>query len=315
MITVSHLTKYYGLRKAVNNISFSVEAGQVIGLLGLNGAGKSTTMNIMAGCLSSTGGQVLIDGIDIEEEPEKAKGNIGYLPEIPPLYADMKVCEYLSFVYELKKAKQRRLPHLEEISGKTGIDGVYRRLIKNLSKGYRQRVGLAAALVGNPGILILDEPTVGLDPAQILEIRNLIKSFGRDHTVILSSHILSEIQAVCNRVIVLNKGDIAADDSPLNLLRTMRNYSSYIAVVEGEAEKVLQTLSAVNDVEEVKQLEMESENVYEYHISGRKERDIRKSVSAALSSGGFLLLNTKQEDVFLENVFIELINADRESEL
>jgi ABC-2 type transport system ATP-binding protein len=218
MIEVSGLTKYYGPRRAINDVSFTADKGQVIGLLGLNGAGKSTTMKIITGCLSSSSGKVLFNGIDIEADPEKAKARIGYLPEIPPLYADMRVDEYLSFIFDLKKARQKKVSHLEELSRETGITEVYKRLIKNLSKGYRQRVGLAAALIGDPDTIVLDEPTVGLDPTQIIEIRNLITRLGSERTIILSSHILSEIQAVCGRVIVLNKGEIAADDTPQNLI-------------------------------------------------------------------------------------------------
>jgi ABC-2 type transport system ATP-binding protein len=330
MIEVSGLTKYYGPRRAINDVSFTADKG-VIGLLGLNGAGKSTTMNIIAGCLSSSSGQVLFNGIDIEAEPEKAKARIGYLPEIPPLYTDMRVDEYLSFIFELKKAQQKKAPHLEEISGETGVTEVRRRLIKNLSKGYRQRVGLAAALIGDPETIVLDEPTVGLDPTQIIEIRNLITRLGTERTIILSSHILSEVQAVCGRVIVLNKGEIAADDTPQNLARAMRSYSSYIAVIEGNPEAVSAVLSALEDVEDVKKLGQESalpdaektpagaENtqpagadVYEYLISGKDKRDIRRAVSLALSKAGLILLNTTQRDASLENAFIELITADRE---
>jgi ABC-2 type transport system ATP-binding protein len=324
MIEVSGLTKYYGPRRAVNDVSFTADKGQVIGLLGLNGAGKSTTMNIITGCLSSSSGRVLFDGVDIEQEPEKAKARIGYLPEIPPLYTDMRVNEYLSFIFDLKKAKQKKAAHLEGISRETGVSGVNRRLIRNLSKGYRQRVGLAAALIGDPETIVLDEPTVGLDPTQIIGIRNLITRLGRERLIILSSHILSEVQAVCGRVIVLNKGEIAADDTPQNLAQALRNYSSYIAVIEGNPEAVTAALSALEDVEEVRKLgaentqmsgaegKTEGGDIYEYLISGRDNRDIRRAVSLALSGAGLILLNTKQRDLSLENVFIELINTDRE---
>jgi ABC-2 type transport system ATP-binding protein len=224
MIEVTGLTKYYGKYPAIENISFTAGDGQITGLLGLNGAGKSTTMNILCGCLSASSGTVRINGIDISEEDGKAKQSIGYLPEIPPLYADMKIAEYLDFIYEIKKsagrvapsgspAERRRLKklYLEEICDRTGIGEIRGRLIRNLSKGYKQRVGLAAALTGNPEILVLDEPTAGLDPAQIIEIRNLIAELGKTGTVIFSSHILSEVQALCGRAIVLRQGKIAAD--------------------------------------------------------------------------------------------------------
>jgi ABC-2 type transport system ATP-binding protein len=211
MVEVSGLTKNYGSRRAVDHLDFTLKDGEITGLLGLNGAGKSTTMNIITGCLSATSGTVLINGIDIVAEPETAKVHIGYLPEIPPLYTDMKVREYLDFVFDLKKVKERRKERMEDIRARTGIGEVYGRLIGNLSKGYKQRVGLAAALTGDPSILVLDEPTVGLDPAQIIEIRNLILELGKTRTVLLSSHILSEVQAICGRVIVLHQGRIVAD--------------------------------------------------------------------------------------------------------
>ncbi|MDR2159324.1 MAG: ABC transporter ATP-binding protein [Treponema sp.] len=211
MVEVSGLTKNYGGRRAVDNLSFTLGDGEITGFLGLNGAGKSTAMNIITGCLPATSGTVLVNGIDIAAEPEKAKVHIGYLPEIPPLYTDMKVREYLDFVCNLKRVNERRKERMEEICARTGIGEVYGRLIGNLSKGYKQRVGLAAALAGDPSILVLDEPTVGLDPAQIIEIRNLILALGETRTVLLSSHILPEVQAVCGRVIVLHRGRIAAD--------------------------------------------------------------------------------------------------------
>jgi ABC-2 type transport system ATP-binding protein len=211
MLEVSGLTRNYGRLRAIDNLNFTLADGEITGLLGLNGAGKSTAMNIITGCLPASSGRVLINGIDMEEEPEKAKTHIGYLPEIPPLYMDMKVREYLDFVFDLKGLRERRKEQTAEICAGTGIEGVYGRLIGNLSKGYKQRVGLAAALAGDPEILVLDEPTVGLDPAQIIEIRNLILKLGETRTVLFSSHILSELQAVCGRVIVLHQGRIAAD--------------------------------------------------------------------------------------------------------
>jgi ABC-2 type transport system ATP-binding protein len=211
MVEVSGLTKDYGSRRAIDQLDFTLAKGEVTGLLGLNGAGKSTAMNIITGCIPASSGKVLVNGIDIQAEPEKAKAHIGYLPEVPPLYTDMKVGEYLDFVGDLKKVRENRKERMAEICARTGIEGVYGRLIGNLSKGYKQRVGLAAALTGNPAVLVLDEPTVGLDPAQIIEIRNLILELGKTRTVILSSHILPEMQAVCGRVIILHQGRIRAD--------------------------------------------------------------------------------------------------------
>ena len=226
MIEVRNLTKQYGSKKAVDNISFTVNDGEILGFLGPNGAGKSTTMNMLTGYISSTSGEALINGINILDEPMKAKKEIGYLPELPPLYLDMTVKEYLSFVYDLKKCKIPKQAHLEEICKLVKISDVYNRVIKHLSKGYKQRVGMAQALIGNPKILILDEPTVGLDPKQILDIRNLIKRLGKKHTVILSSHILSEIQAVCDRIVIINQGVIAADDTTENLTKPFPTISA-----------------------------------------------------------------------------------------
>jgi ABC-2 type transport system ATP-binding protein len=211
MLEVSGLTRDYGRLRAIDNLDFTLRDGEITGLLGLNGAGKSTAMNVITGCLAASAGRVLVNGVDMEAEPERAKTHIGYLPEIPPLYTDMKVREYLDFVFDLRGVREGRKERAAEIRAGTGIEGVYGRLIGNLSKGYKQRVGLAAALAGNPAILVLDEPTVGLDPAQIIEIRNLILELGKTRTVLLSSHILSEVQAICGRVIVLHQGRIAAD--------------------------------------------------------------------------------------------------------
>lgn len=211
MIEVRNIVKKYGDKYAVNDISFAVNSGEIVGFLGPNGAGKSTTMNILTGYLSATSGTVKIDGHDILEEPTKAKRLIGFLPELPPLYMDMTVREYLDFVYDLKGCKFPRRPHIDEICELIKITDVYNRMIKNLSKGYKQRVGFAQALIGNPPVLILDEPTVGLDPRQIIEIRSLVKKLGKTHTVILSTHILQEVQSVCDRIIVINKGQLVAD--------------------------------------------------------------------------------------------------------
>ena len=234
MIEVKNLTKRYGDKLAVNDISFSVEDGEILGFLGPNGAGKSTTMNMLTGYISSTSGQALINGVDILEDPIRAKAQIGYLPELPPLYLDMTVMGYLNFVYDLKKCKLPRKAHLRDVCDLCKVTDVQDRIIKHLSKGYRQRVGMAQALVGNPKVLILDEPTVGLDPKQILEIRTLIKKLGKNHTVILSSHILPEIQAVCDRIIIINKGVVVADDTTDNLSRNITTDHRLTLRVEGK---------------------------------------------------------------------------------
>lgn len=309
MIEVQHLTKQYGAKMALNDVSFSVPRGQVLGLLGLNGAGKSTTMNIIAGCLAATSGTVTIDGVDIVKNPLAAKKKIGYLPEIPPLYVDMKVEDFLSFVYELKGLRGDRRGALGQVCEKAGIAHVRSRIIKNLSKGYRQRVGLAAALLGEPAVLILDEPTVGLDPTQIIEIRTLIEQVGKEHTVILSSHILSEIQAVCERVIVLNEGRLVADDTPSNLEGTMQSKNSCVALVEGEPEQVLEALRSASSVESVERLGLSEPGVYEYRIQGHENADIRRDVFNVLSEAHLPLLGTRSAHVTLEDVFLRLVGV------
>lgn len=312
MIEVRHLTKQYGAKTALNDVSFSVPRGQVLGLLGLNGAGKSTTMNIIAGCLAATSGTVTIDGVDIVKDPLAAKKKIGYLPEIPPLYVDMKVEDFLSFVYELKGLRGDRRGALGQVCEKAGVTNVRGRIIKNLSKGYRQRVGLAAAMLGEPAVLILDEPTVGLDPTQIIEIRSLIEQVGREHTVILSSHILSEIQAVCERVIVLNEGRLVADDTPENLENAIQSKNSCVALIEGEPEQVLAALERAPSVESAERLGLSEPGVWEYRIRGKEDADIRRDVFNVLSEAHLPLLGTRSAHVTLEDVFLRLVGAQTE---
>lgn len=309
MIEVQHLTKQYGAKTALNDVSFSVPRGQVLGLLGLNGAGKSTTMNIIAGCLAATSGTVTIDGVDIVKNPLAAKKKIGYLPEIPPLYVDMKVEDFLSFVYELKGLRGDRRGALGQVCEKAGIAHVRSRIIRNLSKGYRQRVGLAAAMLGEPAVLILDEPTVGLDPTQIIEIRTLIEQVGKEHTVILSSHILSEIQAVCERVIVLNEGRLVADDTPENLENAFQSKNSCVALIEGEPDQVLEALKRAPSVECAERLALSEPGVYEYRIQGRENADIRRDVFNVLSEAHLPLLGTRSAHVTLEDVFLRLVGV------
>lgn len=313
MIEVRHLTKQYGAKTALNDVSFSVPRGQVLGLLGLNGAGKSTTMNIIAGCLAATSGTVTIDGVDIVKDPLAAKKKIGYLPEIPPLYVDMKVEDFLSFVYELKGLRGDRRGALGQVCEKAGVTNVRGRIIKNLSKGYRQRVGLAAAMLGEPAVLILDEPTVGLDPTQIIEIRSLIEQVGREHTVILSSHILSEIQAVCERVIVLNEGRLVADDTPENLENAIQSKNSCVALIEGEPEQVLAALERAPSVESTERLGLSEPGVWEYRIRGKEDADIRRDVFNVLSEAHLPLLGTRSAHVTLEDVFLRLVGAQTET--
>ena len=305
MIEVQNLSKHYGDKAAVNNISFTANDGEILGFLGPNGAGKSTTMNMLTGYISSTSGKALINGIDILEDPIKAKKNIGYLPEIPPLYMDMTVKEYLNFIYDLKKCKLPRVSHLKDICGLVKIDHVYNRVIRNLSKGYRQRVGVAQALVGNPPVLILDEPTVGLDPKQIIEIRTLIKKLGKNHTVILSSHILSEVQAVCDKIIVINEGRIVADDTETNLSDKLTGSHILTAKIEGEYESVAKKVLAIEGVEVCKQVN-ENEGVIEYRIETEEGRDIRRELFNAMAENGTPILELRSAELSLEDIFLRL---------
>ncbi len=306
MIEVKDLTKVYGTKHAVDGISFTVNEGEILGFLGPNGAGKSTTMNILTGYISSTSGTAKIAGFDILENPVEAKKHIGYLPEHPPLYLDMTVEAYLEFCYHLKKAKQPMKAHLEDICERVKISDVKKRIIKNLSKGYRQRVGLAQALIGNPEVLILDEPTVGLDPKQIIEIRNLIKTLGKRHTVILSSHILPEVQAVCDRVIVINKGKIVADDTEENLSHNLSKDFRYIARIEGPEEEVLKILNGISDLKEVQSYGQKEPGVFEYSLEAAPGSDIRRDLFNRLASRNYPLLGLKTTELTLEDIFLQL---------
>lgn len=310
MIEVRNLTKNYGSKTAVNNISFKAEEGQVLGFLGPNGAGKSTTMNILTGYISSTEGQAFINGVDILEDPIKAKSFIGYLPEQPPLYYDMTVDEYLNFVYRLKKCTLPRISHLNEICDIVKLNDVRKRLIKNLSKGYKQRVGFAQALVGNPKVLILDEPTVGLDPKQIIEIRTLIKKLGKNHTIILSSHILPEVQAVCDRIVVINKGRIVADDNAEALARNLSADHKLILHIEGGSEEIKKLLSSVSDVERVFVGRQIDEKVYEYHLEAKEGVDVRREVFKKLAARNYPILMMRSSELSLEEVFLKLTTGD-----
>lgn len=310
MISVTGLSKRYGTHLAVKNVNFNIEKGEVIGFLGPNGAGKSTIMNILTGYLSMTQGKVLIDGFDVVEYPEEAKRRIGYLPEFPPLYMDMKVREYLNFIYDLKKVKFPKRPHIDEILKLVQIEHVQNRLIKNLSKGYRQRVGFAQALIGNPDVLILDEPTVGLDPKQIIEIRNLISRLGKNHTIILSSHILSEIQAVCKRVIIINRGQIIADDTAENLSNKLSSDRSLVARIICNEEDMLKTLQTVKGVKTVSSLGRVENGSFDFLIDPEEGEDIRAAVFERVVSRGKTLLMLNDNKLSLEQVFLRLTEAD-----
>ncbi len=310
MIEIKNLTKRFGKITAVDNISFTVNDGEIVGFLGPNGAGKSTTMNMMTGFISSTEGSVTIDGYDILDEPEKAKKRIGYLPEIPPVYPDTTVSEYLDFVCDLKRVKKgERKEMLQEILENVRLVEVKNRLIKNLSKGYRQRVGLAQALVGRPGTLILDEPTVGLDPRQVLEMRDVIKALGEKHTVILSSHILQEVSAVCSRVIIINKGKIVANGDSSDLSDTAVG-SKLSLEIKGEKEAVEQAFS---DLEYIESLEIseKGENL-EVKLRGAEGADIREAVFKTCAEKGLVVLEMKNDNLSLEEIFMRAVSGSDE---
>lgn len=310
MIEVKNLTKYYGDHLAVDNLSFTVEDGEILGFLGPNGAGKSTTMNMLTGYISSSSGQALINGVDILENPIQAKANIGYLPELPPLYQNMTVMGYLNFVYDLKKCKLPRKSHLKEICNLCKITDVSNRIIRHLSKGYRQRVGMAQALVGNPPILILDEPTVGLDPKQIVEIRNLVKKLGKRHTLILSSHILSEIQAVCDRVIIINKGRMAANDTLENLTKSVSSINRMIVRLDGKREEVLHAIRALPGVTRVR-ADMERENgIFDYEIVMEQDADIRVMLNEMCREHGWSIYKMASDEMTLEDIFMRITMGD-----
>lgn len=309
MIEVSGLSKRYGTHLAVENVNFSIAKGEVVGFLGPNGAGKSTIMNILTGYLSLTQGQVKIDGYDVAENPEEAKKRIGYLPEIPPLYIDMKVREYLNFIYDLKKVKFPKKPHIDEILRLVKIDDVQNRLIKNLSKGYRQRVGFAQALIGNPDVLILDEPTVGLDPKQIIEIRNLIAKLGKNHTIILSSHILSEIQAVCKRVIIINRGQLIADDTPDNLSAKLTKDHSLVVRIACDEQDMFAALKSIKGVRRVASLGRKEAGTYDFHIVPEDGADVRAAISQRVADRSKALLSLTNNDISLEQIFLRLTEA------
>jgi ABC-2 type transport system ATP-binding protein len=313
VIQIENVTKRYGNHVALDSLNFTVNKGEVLGFLGPNGAGKSTTMNIITGYLSATEGSVKVDGLDILEHPEKVKKKIGYLPEIPPLYMDMTVEEYLHFVCKLKGVKKDSIePSLERIMNLVKIFHVRKRLIKNLSKGYKQRVGLAQAITGDPEVLILDEPTVGLDPKEIIEIRNLIKSIGKEHTIILSSHILSEVSAVCDRVLIINKGKIVATGSPEELSRKLSSGSKLTLRVKGMKGTVIDTLKEIPEVKYAKEQGIHERNTVDVIVESKDEIDIREKIFNKFSEKGLPLLMMKNNDLSLEDIFLQVTTGERE---
>ncbi|HIX28549.1 MAG TPA: ABC transporter ATP-binding protein [Candidatus Blautia stercoravium] len=312
MIEVRNLVKKYGSHMAVNHLNFTIEKGKIYGFLGPNGAGKSTTMNMITGYIASTEGEILIDGHNILEEPEEAKKKIGYLPEIPPLYVDMTVSEYLKFVAELKSIpKEKRSGNINEVMSTTKLQSVKDRLIKNLSKGYRQRVGLAQALLGYPEIIILDEPTVGLDPKQIIEIRDLIKSLGNKHTVILSSHILSEVSAVCDHVLIIDKGKLVASDTPENLSKVMAGANSLELTVKGKEEIIRRALDMVENIEELVYHQSMIKDACDFTVKIAGNQDMRENIFFALAEVKCPILKMQSSNMSLEEVFLKLTDDAR----
>lgn len=312
MIEVRNLVKKYGSHMAVNHLNFTIEKGKIYGFLGPNGAGKSTTMNMITGYIASTEGEILIDGHNILEEPEEAKKKIGYLPEIPPFYVDMTVSEYLKFVAELKSIpKEKRSGNINEVMSTTKLQSVKDRLIKNLSKGYRQRVGLAQALLGYPEIIILDEPTVGLDPKQIIEIRDLIKSLGNKHTVILSSHILSEVSAVCDHVLIIDKGKLVASDTPENLSKVMAGANSLELTVKGKEEVIRKALDMVENIEELVYHQSMIKDACDFTVKIAGNQDMRENIFFALAEVKCPILKMQSSNMSLEEVFLKLTDDGR----
>lgn len=306
MIEVKNLTKRYGDIKALDDISFTVDTGEVLGFLGPNGAGKSTTMNIITGYISSTSGTVTVDGSEILENPRETKSKIGYLPEIPPLYPEMTVRKYLEFMFDLKKVKLPKKEHIEEIMRLVRITDMADRLIKNLSKGYRQRVGFGQALLGNPPVLILDEPTVGLDPKQIIEIRKLIRSLGKKHTVIFSSHVLSEISATCDRIIVISEGRLVADSKADELSKALADTQKLSLTVEGSPSDVLGEIKKIPGVKKYMKVRELGEKSAVYSVEYGNEFDIRREVFSAMARINAPILEMKSGNESLEDMFLKL---------
>ena len=316
MIEVENLTKKYGSHVAVDNLSFRVERGMIYGFLGPNGAGKSTTMNMMTGYIATTSGTVKINGYDILKNPEQAKKSIGYLPELPPVYPDMTVYEYLRFVAELKKVKKNeRQVQIEDVMKQTQIEDVKGRLIKNLSKGYKQRVGLAQAIIGYPEVIILDEPTVGLDPKQIIEIRELIRELAKKHTIILSSHILSEVSAVCDHIMIISKGKLVASDTPEGLMTLLKGGRQMKLSVLGEQSKVEELLRSMESVKDFSMQPPRAEGMVSVNIRTEDTEDIRVELFHRLAAADMPIMELSLSEKSLEDVFLELTGEeDKENE-
>ncbi len=307
MIEIKHLCKKYGNFTAVDDISFTIHDGEIVGFLGLNGAGKSTTMNMLTGYLAMTNGEVSVNGIQMSENPMECRRQIGYLPEIPPLYPEMTVQDYLSFIYDLKNAHMKnKADHLHMVMKEAGVEKVANRIIGHLSKGYRQRVGIAYSMIGNPPILILDEPTAGLDPRQIVEIRGLIQRLGQKHTILLSTHILPEVQAVCERMIILQHGKIVLDEQMDDILHEKKNGEDIFVALEGEKDLICRAIGKIENVRSVETSPTDSSKANRYHIVTIGATDIRREISALAAVNGWPILEMRENRMSMEERFIQL---------
>ena len=313
MIQVENVTKRYGSFTAVNNISFEIDEGEVVGFLGPNGAGKSTTMNMITGFIEPSEGKIIVDGYDISKKPKKAKRQIGYMPEGVPLYSDLTVKEFVTYMAELKGCESKtKKEKVQKVLEETGLVDVQNKLTKNLSRGYKQRVSMAGALVGNPKVIILDEPTVGLDPKQVTEIRTLIKKLGKNHTVILSSHILSEVSQICDKVIIINKGKIIAIDTPENLENKVVDENSIYVTVEDSEEKMSNIKDKLSQVKEIKLIAKNEDKTKKYIIIGEKNVDLRKDIFETFAKEGITIFEMKKADATLEDAFMKIIEDTQE---
>ncbi len=314
MIEIKNVTKKYGKVIAVDNINFEVKNGEIVGLLGPNGAGKSTTMNMITGFIEPTEGTIIIDGYDMSKKPKKAKREMGYMPEGVPLYADMTVREFVKFMAEIKRVdKRERNVKVEKVIQQTGLKDVEKKLIKNLSRGYKQRVSMAGALVGEPKVLILDEPTVGLDPKQITEIRSLIKELGKTHTIILSSHILSEVSQICQRVVIINKGKIIAVDTPENLETKVSSKNIVYVTVEDAENKIEKVAENIKEITNIKFIKENNDNTKQYMLESKNDVDLRKIVFKEFAKENITIFELKKEDATLEDAFMKLIEGGNDN--
>lgn len=313
MIEITNVTKKYGNFTAVDDISFTIQNGEIIGFLGPNGAGKSTTMNMITGYIEPTEGTIIVNGYDIQKKPQKAKKQIGYMPEGVPLYQDLTVKEFVTYMAELKKVdKKVKKEEVEKAITETGIKDVEKKLIRNLSRGYKQRVSMAGALVGSPDVLILDEPTVGLDPKQITEIRSLIKELGKEHTIILSSHILSEVSQLCERVIIINKGKIVAIDTPENLEKATQEKNIILVTVEDKQNKMKEINTLIPEIAKCEEVKDNGDGTKQYMIEAKKNADLRKQLFEVLPKNDITIFELKKAETSLEDAFITLINKSTE---